>query len=269
MVLQTINDIGNRSPVVPTEPDGKNEAGNRREGDGEEFAVEARGLSKRYGGQIMAVDGLNLRLRRGEIYGFLGPNGAGKTTTLRMLLGLVRPTSGTALVFGEPPGSRSTSAASSCSPLSCFAVETWTEQPARDPSKRERRLSEMNTATTVANNLVRIAGLILIILGTLFWTGNADSLITLHKVIGFVLVISLWALAFLASRAGVNPAFIVLVVLWSILVPILGLTQTRLLTGNAHWVIQVLHLLVGLSAIALGEGLTMNIRRARTPALQP
>ena len=43
-------------------------------------------------------------MRRGEVYGFLGPNGAGKTTTLRMLLGLVRPTSGAAAVLGEPPG---------------------------------------------------------------------------------------------------------------------------------------------------------------------
>ncbi|QYJ15800.1 Bacitracin transport ATP-binding protein BcrA [Rubrobacter xylanophilus DSM 9941] len=66
--------------------------------------VETRGLTKRYGGTL-AVDGLDLTVRRGEVYGFLGPNGAGKTTTLRMLLGLVRPTSGTASVLGEPPGS--------------------------------------------------------------------------------------------------------------------------------------------------------------------
>jgi ABC-type multidrug transport system ATPase subunit len=46
-----------------------------------------------------------MRVRRGEVYGFLGPNGAGKTTTLRMLLGLVRPSSGTALVLGAKPGS--------------------------------------------------------------------------------------------------------------------------------------------------------------------
>jgi ABC-type multidrug transport system ATPase subunit len=65
--------------------------------------IETRALSKRYGDTV-AVDGLELRVRRGEVYGFLGPNGAGKTTTLRMLLGLVRPTSGTATIFGVPPG---------------------------------------------------------------------------------------------------------------------------------------------------------------------
>ncbi|MFL5760927.1 MAG: ATP-binding cassette domain-containing protein [Thermomicrobiales bacterium] len=69
------------------------------------LVVETRGLSKRYGERIVAVSDLALRVRRGEVYGFLGPNGAGKTTTLRMLLGLIRPTAGTALVLGEPPGS--------------------------------------------------------------------------------------------------------------------------------------------------------------------
>ncbi len=58
-----------------------------------------RGLTKRYGART-AVDALDLAVRRGSITGFLGPNGAGKTTTLRMLLGLVRPTSGSALVCG-------------------------------------------------------------------------------------------------------------------------------------------------------------------------
>ncbi|MDQ5829182.1 MAG: ATP-binding cassette domain-containing protein, partial [Actinomycetota bacterium] len=62
-------------------------------------------MTKRYGRQITAVDGLNLAVRRGEVYGFLGPNGAGKTTTLRMLLGLIEPTSGAARVLGQEPGS--------------------------------------------------------------------------------------------------------------------------------------------------------------------
>jgi ABC-2 type transport system ATP-binding protein len=73
---------------------------------GDDFVIETSDLSKRYGEGIVAVDRLNLRVRRGEVYGFLGPNGAGKTTTLRMLLGLIRPTSGSALVLGARPGSR-------------------------------------------------------------------------------------------------------------------------------------------------------------------
>jgi ABC-type multidrug transport system ATPase subunit len=67
--------------------------------------IETHELSKRYGEDIVAVDRLTMRVRRGEVYGFLGPNGAGKTTTLRMLLGLIRPTSGRTLVLGAPPGS--------------------------------------------------------------------------------------------------------------------------------------------------------------------
>ncbi|HJU97112.1 MAG TPA: ABC transporter ATP-binding protein [Jiangellaceae bacterium] len=65
--------------------------------------VVTEALTKRYG-ERFAVDEVSLSVRRGEVYGFLGPNGAGKTTTLRMLLGLVRPTSGSALVLGHRPG---------------------------------------------------------------------------------------------------------------------------------------------------------------------
>jgi len=66
--------------------------------------VETHGLTKRYGSGVLAVDSVDMSVRRGEVYGFLGPNGAGKTTTLRMLVGLIRPTSGTATVAGHAPG---------------------------------------------------------------------------------------------------------------------------------------------------------------------
>lgn len=64
-------------------------------------AVLSESLTKRFG-KLTAVDDLSFALEPGTITGFLGPNGAGKTTTLRMLLGLAAPTSGRALVFGEP-----------------------------------------------------------------------------------------------------------------------------------------------------------------------
>ena len=69
------------------------------------FAVETHGLTKRYSTGVLAVDNLDLRVRTGEVYGFLGPNGAGKTTTLRLLSGLLRPTTGSATVAGAAPGS--------------------------------------------------------------------------------------------------------------------------------------------------------------------
>src|SRR5260370_28112037 len=64
----------------------------------EQPAVSIRGLTKRYG-KLMAVNGLHLDVAPGEILGFLGLNGAGKTTTIRILLDLLRPTSGNASVF--------------------------------------------------------------------------------------------------------------------------------------------------------------------------
>ncbi|MFI0372973.1 ATP-binding cassette domain-containing protein [Actinomadura sp. 1N219] len=72
-------------------------------------AVRTHSLTKRYG-EHLAVDAVDLTVRRGEVYGFLGPNGAGKTTTLRMIVGLVRPSSGSATVLGHragtPPANR-------------------------------------------------------------------------------------------------------------------------------------------------------------------
>ena len=67
--------------------------------------VETRGLTKEYPGGVLAVQNLNLTVKAGEVFGLLGPNGAGKTTTLRMLTGLIKPTSGTAMVAGGKPGS--------------------------------------------------------------------------------------------------------------------------------------------------------------------
>ena len=62
-------------------------------------AVEARELTKQFG-HFTAVDHISFAVPRGQIFGFLGPNGAGKTTTIRMLLGLLKPSSGTATVLG-------------------------------------------------------------------------------------------------------------------------------------------------------------------------
>ncbi|WP_172829598.1 ABC transporter ATP-binding protein [Microterricola viridarii] len=69
---------------------------------GEIPVIETRGLQKHFG-RVAALDGLDLSVARGEVHGFLGPNGAGKSTTIRVLLGLMRASGGSASVFGQDP----------------------------------------------------------------------------------------------------------------------------------------------------------------------
>lgn len=127
----------------------------------------------------------------------------------------------------------------------------------------------MKTATGAVQWLIRVLGVILIVLGLLFWTGQALPLIPVHMLLGLVFAISLWTLAFLAARARVNSSLVLSTVLWGLLVLFLGVTQTRLLTGQIHWLIQILHLLVGLGAIGQAERLAASITHARRLAPQP
>src|SRR5690606_17577770 len=79
-------------------------ARNRRDRSSRMNAITATGLTKRYG-RNYAVEDVSFQVGHGEIVGFLGPNGAGKTTTLRMLAGLILPTSGSSAILGQPtPG---------------------------------------------------------------------------------------------------------------------------------------------------------------------
>ncbi|HYL71433.1 MAG TPA: ATP-binding cassette domain-containing protein, partial [Candidatus Dormibacteraeota bacterium] len=72
-----------------------------------ELAIHTLELGKRYGG-VVALAGLTMDVRRGEVFGFLGPNGSGKTTAVKLLLGLTDPSGGEAWVMGMPAGHRAT-----------------------------------------------------------------------------------------------------------------------------------------------------------------
>jgi hypothetical protein len=123
----------------------------------------------------------------------------------------------------------------------------------------------MRRATTTAQMLVRAVAVVQLVLGGLFWTGNALDLVPLHQTLGFLLVFGLWTLAALAARAGVRPPLVALAAVWGLIVPILGLTQTNLLVGSAHWLIEVLHLLIGLGAIGMAEGLAARVKERLAP----
>ncbi len=121
----------------------------------------------------------------------------------------------------------------------------------------------MRTAMMVIRILIRLLGLIMIALGLLFWTGNAQNFIGLHMLLGIVLVLVLWVQAILAARSGVSLGLVVLAVIWGVVVVALGMTQNRLLPSDAHWVIKVLHLLVGIGALGIADRLAASIQPIR------
>ena len=112
---------------------------------------------------------------------------------------------------------------------------------------------------------VRALGVVQLVLGILFWTGNALGLVDLHQLIGILLVLGLWTQAVLAYRAGVPAGLVAAAAVWGLIVPIVGLTQTSLLTGSAHWVIQVIHLLLGIGLLGLAENLATRAKARLAP----
>jgi len=129
----------------------------------------------------------------------------------------------------------------------------------------------MQTATTVVQWIVRLTGMTQVALGLLFWTDRALTLVPVHMAIGLTFVLAVWTLAGLAARMRVRAGLVVVTVLWGGLVLALGITQGRLLPGPAHWIVEVLHVLVGVAAMALAARLAAQIRRKRpsdTPPLE-
>ena len=124
----------------------------------------------------------------------------------------------------------------------------------------------MQIVFTVAQMLVRITGVLQLLLGLLFWTGDARALIPVHMLLGVLMVLGLWLLAALASQMGVPVGMWLAAFVLGLLVAIVGFTQTSLLPGEAHWVVQVVHLLLGLAAIASGEMIGGRVRRDRVAA---
>jgi hypothetical protein len=127
----------------------------------------------------------------------------------------------------------------------------------------------MHTATIITRWIVRLAGLTQIILGVAFWTGNALSLIPTHMLVGSIVVLGLWTLAVLAARAKARPGVVALAILWGLVLPVFGVMHAGILPGSLHWIIQVVHLLLGLGALRMAEGLAAHVLRRSATRSSP
>ncbi len=127
----------------------------------------------------------------------------------------------------------------------------------------------MRTTLTVAQMLVRVTGVLQLILGLLIWAENMIGLVGTHTLIGLVFVLSLWVLAAVSTRAGVPTGQAAGVAILGLITLVFGMVQTSLLPGSSHWIIQILHLLIGMAAVASGETIGGRVRRVRLAAAHP
>lgn len=107
--------------------------------------------------------------------------------------------------------------------------------------------------TRVAAMVLRVCALIAIVLGILFWTGNATSWREIHMTAGIVLVLSLWTIAITRVRAPGGAWRLLSALVVGIALAVIGVTQERILLNSQHWIVQVAHLTLALLAVGIGE----------------
>ena len=130
-------------------------------------------------------------------------------------------------------------------------------------------MNRMRLVLTSAQMLVRITGVLQLILGLLIWAENMFNLVGIHTLIGLVFVLSLWVLAAVSTRAGVPTTQAAGVIILGLIALVFGMVQTSLLPGSLHWIIQILHLLIGMAAVASGETIGGRVRRVRLAEAHP
>lgn len=121
----------------------------------------------------------------------------------------------------------------------------------------------MQVVLTGAQWVVRVCGVVLLILGLLIWAEGMRNLISIHTWLGILMVLGLWVLAAVGARFGVPIGLAAGLAVLGLLVAGLGMTQNTLMPGSTHWVIQILHLLLGMAAVGLAESVGGRLRRMR------
>ena len=117
----------------------------------------------------------------------------------------------------------------------------------------------------IASIVLRVSGVLAVILGILFWSGNALNLLPIHMLLGLVVVLSLWIVGIgqAFSSSGSWPLALGALLL-GLLVIVVGMRQSSLLVGPFHWAIQVVHLLLGILAVGAGQIAAARWRNSST-----
>jgi hypothetical protein len=111
---------------------------------------------------------------------------------------------------------------------------------------------------------LRVCGSLAVLLGVLFWLGYVDSLIPLHIALGVLVTFSLWGAGILVGiEKGGSVGLMIGALVLSLVVMLFGLNQTVLLPGSLHWMVQAIHLLLGIAAVALGIPIERRYKTAK------
>ena len=121
----------------------------------------------------------------------------------------------------------------------------------------------MRTATLVLIWIVRIAGIIQILLGLAIWLGPGLRFLPIHIQAGFLIVICLWILAILALIVRGRPGLVAFAFVWGLALPAFGMPQAAILVGPLHWIIRVIHLVMGIIALATADRLAKHVLATR------
>jgi hypothetical protein len=119
----------------------------------------------------------------------------------------------------------------------------------------------------VAQIVVRVCGFLALLFGIMIWIGNL-RLTMIHMLLGFLLVLALWTLSVLAIRAKIMSVGITGII-FGLIIAGFGNAQKTIMQGDSHWLIRVLHLILGLAAMGLAESLAKSIRNARGTTATP
>jgi hypothetical protein len=119
----------------------------------------------------------------------------------------------------------------------------------------------MKIATRLVQSAIRVLGLLLLVLGFMFWSGRSLEMVPIHMRLGEILVSLLWILAAMGLRAGVKPGLVLGAMLYGVIVVAFGLRMGTFVPGRAHEAIRILHFLIGLGAIGLAESIGVRMRR--------